>query len=1005
MRAALLSGMAVLSLALPSALRAERGGVTGPTVESPTIIDVIRRFDVNALNMWLTNHGSLAYDPATGGPGLEFPKGTGKTLMYAGGLWLGARVNGEVRTVVAEYSQEFGPGNMEGGTFGDFNGPQFRVYKVVPWTGDPADTGHVTRLPSDPLQDPLVHHGWSEYLAGAAPYGAPTRTWQLPDPNVPGGTVPVAGPDVQDDEMLWAVFNDANPLWHTNNAGSSSPLGVEIQESVHGLDAPGALGSAVIVHYRIINKGFQTLDDMFVSVWTDPDLGGYTDDLVGSVPSLGLVYCYNADNSDQIYGTSPPAVGVLLLKGPSPAPGDTLPATSAVRYINGTDPQSVADSYNYMQGLNPNGSAIIDPTTGQPTTFMHSGDPVQGTGWLDSNPSDRRMMLSSGAFSMAPGDTQDVEFAILVGQGTDRLSSVASLLASATSIKLNSEYNPNTLTNCPRPASYWANQCPAGSGELSYPQVAAIAAKTAAQSLLFDWPSGSEYVALCETLLPPEPADARALAEQEYAAFLANWAAGKLQISSADDEPIRLLEGMPVDCPGVLGQTVGQLIDPAVAMPGLEVDYRDDNPLHGPALTGVFWGGQAFNGGAGFGSDFAGTLLNPVTSPDSFPDVEIRFSHTNTQRAYRYLRLETSDGGSPVVGRAYRYGGFHTVPFQVWDIEHDVQLDAAFVERTVTDGTGTIQPSGVQPASFDSTWAPLPDDLAFGDREYLMILSRPYSDTPKAEFEVDFKIFADDMPALYALWATLADASAVIDDGDRMTFLTSPYSGQGIDTQLLNLEAETLDDPAVVEAYEQIIACLRGINLGSTITNPCDHVTPVSLSLWRADAGADRVTLEWLSPRPLLPVTIERREHADAWVTVLNTHADGSGLIRFVDAAVRPGARYDYRVTYTDAGTVTHAGEVSVTIPAAPGLALSGFVPNPAYGEAAVEFVLPGSGPATLEVFDLQGRRILSRAVGHLGPGRATAPLGMAGRLRAGVYILTLTQGDASLRRKAVLLR
>ena len=69
--------------------------------------------------MWSTNFGSVAWDLTTGNSGLEFPKGSGKTAIFAGGLWLGAHVNGEVRTVVAEYSYEFGPGNMVGGTFAD----------------------------------------------------------------------------------------------------------------------------------------------------------------------------------------------------------------------------------------------------------------------------------------------------------------------------------------------------------------------------------------------------------------------------------------------------------------------------------------------------------------------------------------------------------------------------------------------------------------------------------------------------------------------------------------------------------------------------------------------------------------------------------------------------------------------------------------------------------------------------------------------------------------------
>ena len=55
---------------------------------------------------------------------------------------------------------------------------------------------------------------------------------------------------------------------------------------------------------------------------------------------------------------------------------------------------------------------------------MVDGDPVAGTGWLDENPADRRFMLTAGPFTFAPGDTQEVVGAIIVGQGQDRLTSI-----------------------------------------------------------------------------------------------------------------------------------------------------------------------------------------------------------------------------------------------------------------------------------------------------------------------------------------------------------------------------------------------------------------------------------------------------------------------------------------------------------------------------------------------------------------------------------------------------
>jgi hypothetical protein len=397
-------------------------------------IDNVRRIDTNNINMFVTNYGSFAWDLGTGNPGGIYPKGTNKSAVFAAGLWLGAVVAGEVRTVVAEYSQEYGPGAMVGGTFDDPTLPQYRTYKVVRYSGDPQDTAHVEREPNEAaIEDPLVHHSWSEYMAGAAPYGAPTRTYRLPvtDTSDPTDSVDVVGPDVSGDMMLWAVYNDADPANHTNDAGNSTPLGVEIQQSTFAFNRQGALGNIVFLRWVIINKGSNQLDSMFVSIWSDTDLGGAADDLVGVDTTLSLGYTYNSTNNDQLYGSAPPAVGYDFFQGPryiatDPSYGP-LPMTSFNKYINGTDPTSTSDTYNYMNGLLPDGSDVIDPTTGLPTKFFHPGDPTTGTGWLDANPADRRHLLTSGPFYMAPGDTQVVVGAMVIGNGTDRLSSISAM--------------------------------------------------------------------------------------------------------------------------------------------------------------------------------------------------------------------------------------------------------------------------------------------------------------------------------------------------------------------------------------------------------------------------------------------------------------------------------------------------------------------------------------------------------------------------------------------------
>jgi len=359
-----------------------------------SIIDNATHMDANNVDMVVTNHGSFAYDLLTGNAGYIYPKGSTKTAVFAAGPWIGAKVGGQVRVAVGEYSQEFVPGPMAGGTFQPDNA-RFRNYKIV--------RGNTTS---------------ADYLNWPVDMGAPVDS--------------TGAPALLGDAMIWSVYNDADQGVHNNNAGSTNPLGVEIQQTTFAFNRSGALGNIIFVRFKLLNKGGNQLDSMFVSAWSDPDLGGATDDLVGCDTTRSLGYIYNATNADQQYGGTPPAVGFDFFRGPivptgTPGVFDTLGMTSFNKYINGTDPRSSGETYNYMKGFNANGTPIINAVTLQPTKFQVSGDPVTNTGWLDSSPADRRLQLSTGPFTMAPGDSQEITIAIILGQGTDRLSSITDL--------------------------------------------------------------------------------------------------------------------------------------------------------------------------------------------------------------------------------------------------------------------------------------------------------------------------------------------------------------------------------------------------------------------------------------------------------------------------------------------------------------------------------------------------------------------------------------------------
>jgi len=371
-----------------------------PTRTNP--VDATQRIDINNISMVVKNTGSFAYDTPNNAAGLEFPKGTGKTAVFAAGLWMGALVGGKVRASAAEYRDDFLPGAAPGGVPEPYTDPALKVYKL----------NRVYLTSTGAIDVATRDAALADYTAGAMPRGAPVVTVQ------PDGTLNIIG-----DQMLWSVFNDIATAGARNPGTSSEvPLGIEVQLTTFAFSRQGPLGNTVFSRYRIINRGGNVLNNAYVSQWSDPDLGGATDDLVGCDTTLSVGFVYNATNTDEQYGAQAPCVGYDFLQGPI-ANGDTLGLASFNKYPNGGGPQDSTETYNYMQGLLGDGSPVI--FNGQPTPFNVSGDPVGNSGFLDSSPSDRRLMLSSGPFTMAPGDTQEVVVGIVVAQGTSRIASVA----------------------------------------------------------------------------------------------------------------------------------------------------------------------------------------------------------------------------------------------------------------------------------------------------------------------------------------------------------------------------------------------------------------------------------------------------------------------------------------------------------------------------------------------------------------------------------------------------
>ncbi|MBF8247570.1 MAG: hypothetical protein HW374_370 [Bacteroidetes bacterium] len=275
------------------------------------------------------------------------------------------------------------------------------------------------------------------------------------------------------DQVIWTVYNDLDIIQSLNFVGSN-PLGLEIQKTVWGYFGVYGIQDMYFTRHRFINKGGVDvgggqkgafyLDSMYIAQFSDIDLGSFTDDLVGCDTTLSMGFAYNANRVDDTFRShnlSPPALGYALLQGPVVAsPLDSasfdmrrrfgvknLRATSMVTFSAGSpysDPPVGPNSYatgsgrwwKMLRGFAPLGDfstrdTLVYSGPFPPSRFVYSGDPMTRTGWLDGlgttysfAPGDRRIVLSTGPFALAPGDTQEIIIAGVAGIGGDNISSV-----------------------------------------------------------------------------------------------------------------------------------------------------------------------------------------------------------------------------------------------------------------------------------------------------------------------------------------------------------------------------------------------------------------------------------------------------------------------------------------------------------------------------------------------------------------------------------------------------
>lgn len=435
-----------------------------PSVNGTPVSTLI---NINNIAGWIRNDGWSARIPSSGNSGVFFPRGTAAAIFQDGIVW-GGNVNDGGSQVLRVGGQTYSIGTIGGriisaGVAADPSAPDVRIYRIR----RDYQTADLTQDAAEVLEKGLnavtagdiagiraqYQTDWNEWPAaqGAPYYDRDSNGVYNPTVDEPG----IADAD----QVVWFVCNDLNS-GRTNALYGSNPIGLELQVTLWGYNRTDPLANVYFKKFTFIYKGTATtpsnatISDMYVSQWSDPDMGDAGDDYSGCDTSLSLGYVYNggpSDNSYSDFGLTPPAVGYDFLQGPivDGAPTDSavfnlkrvygkrnLPMTAAFYFAAGgtySDPPFSREGsiqwYNLLRGLTPiQGTGFVHPNfPGDTTKFWLDGDPVTGTGRIDGAidaPGDRRLGVCSGPFTMALGDTQEVVVGVVAGIGSDYLSSI-----------------------------------------------------------------------------------------------------------------------------------------------------------------------------------------------------------------------------------------------------------------------------------------------------------------------------------------------------------------------------------------------------------------------------------------------------------------------------------------------------------------------------------------------------------------------------------------------------
>jgi len=338
----------------------------------------LEKIEINQVETYITNYGQYGQSPANSS-GCWWPKGSANAYIYGAGLWI-AGVVGSDSMVVNGYNtvgrgQEFIPGPY---THNQDHLDQAQSH--------PEDRLYVSTNPADLAEWPLVDSMGENIILG--------------------------------DEDTWSLFNGHEPSVQTEPPYTTIQLTVTRHTFAW---TQALLENMLFIEYIIENTDTlgRTITNLYVGLGSDLDIGNADDDLVGLDRGRSLGYTSSMTQEAGWDAIPPYYIGFSYLQGPvaddtvnvgqDPAnpdtviyPGERLPLTAFKKFTRDIDANDDTERYLVMAGYD---------FTVTPPVYNPFGDSA------DTDPSDKRMAMSSGPFDLAPGEADTIVMALMFSNG------------------------------------------------------------------------------------------------------------------------------------------------------------------------------------------------------------------------------------------------------------------------------------------------------------------------------------------------------------------------------------------------------------------------------------------------------------------------------------------------------------------------------------------------------------------------------------------------------------